>query len=85
MRKFVATTFILASSLLSLTTNVALANEAKWVCTKDGKNVKVKGDKADDKKKDCEAQGGSWEKATKHKAEGGSAAPAQSSGGGGSW
>jgi len=35
----------------------------RWVCLKDAAEVPVKGKKAADKKNDCIAQSGSWEKA----------------------
>ena len=93
MRIQSARLFTLALALAPLATTTAMARDNKWTCTKDGKDVKVKGDKADAKKKDCEAQGGTWDhakpksethKAEEHKSEDMSA-PKQSSGGGGSW
>jgi hypothetical protein len=75
-----------AALLLSLafslgTSGILLAKgkeKDKWVCMKDEAEVKVKGKTAQDKGKDCEAQGGSWAKADHHAAK-------QSSGGGGAW
>jgi hypothetical protein len=53
--------------------------KAKWVCTKDGEEIKVKGKKPKDKEKDCTAQGGVWEKAKE------AAEDKQESGMGGAW
>jgi hypothetical protein len=52
--------------------------KAKWVCMKDGEEVEVKGKKPKEKKKDCTAQGGVWEKAKP-------ASEEQNSGMGGAW
>lgn len=53
--------------------------KSKWVCTKDGEEIKVKGKKKKDKEKDCTAQGGVWEKGKDVPAE------KQDSGMGGAW
>lgn len=37
-------------------------HETEWVCMKDGKQIKVKGKGDREKKKNCVAKGGSWEK-----------------------
>jgi hypothetical protein len=67
--------------------HTAVAGE-KWSCQKEGKEVKVKGKKAADKQKQCEEQGGTWEKAAKkgdHGHEHAEGSEEQSSGSGGSW
>jgi hypothetical protein len=84
MRNIVGQIIVVVSMSATLVAGQALAGDAKWVCTKDGSELTVKGSKAAEKKKDCEHQGGTWEKA---KAKSEQAAPAadQSHGGGGSW
>ncbi len=75
----------LITSAFGLSAASALANpKEKWVCNKDGAEQKVKGKKPADKQKDCEKQGGTWEKAAA-KEEAAPEAAEQSSGGGGSW
>lgn len=59
-------TALLVSIALGLGTSGALfANKKekeKWVCHKEEAEVKVKGKTSGDKAKDCEKQGGTWEK-----------------------
>jgi hypothetical protein len=55
------------------------AAKAKWVCMKDGAEVKVKGKNPKEKEKDCTAQGGVWEKVKEAHEE------KQESGMGGAW
>lgn len=63
----------------------------KWSCKKDGQDVAVKGKAPADKKKDCEAQSGTWAKEDGKDSgkeagkEGVKKAPQENSGGGGSW
>jgi hypothetical protein len=49
----------------------------KWVCMKDGEEIKVKGKKPKDKQKKCTEEGGVWEKKA--------AEEKQESGMGGAW
>ncbi len=51
-------------------------SKEKWSCMKDEAEVKVKGNTAEEKGKDCASQGGTWEKIEADK---------QSSGNGGGW
>lgn len=71
---------IISLLLLSLTlaSGAAEAKE-KWVCMKDGSEVKVKGKNPKGKEKACEEKGGVWEKAH-HEGH-----DKQSSGSGGAW
>ncbi len=69
--------------VFACTVSLSIQNQAeaktKWVCTKDGEEIKVKGKKPKDKEKDCTAQGGTWEKAKE------AAEEKQDSGMGGAW
>lgn len=69
--------------LFACTVTLSIPHQAeaknKWVCTKDGEEIKVKGKKPKDKEKDCTAQGGTWEKAKE------AAEEKQESGMGGAW
>lgn len=77
-----ATAALLVSVLFGLGTVGVLhakgkeKSKDKWVCMKDEAEVKVKGKTAAEKGKDCETQGGTWEKLE---------AENQSSGNGGGW
>jgi hypothetical protein len=73
---YVAALFVCVGSLSFASPAAA---KAKWVCMKDGAEVKVKGKKPKDKEKDCTAQGGVWEKAKEAQEE------KQESGMGGAW
>ncbi len=84
MRNILGSMIAVASISTTLIAGQALAGDAKWVCSKDGSELTVKGSKAAEKKKDCESQGGKWEKA-KAKADHAEPAAEQSHGGGGSW
>ncbi len=64
---------------VSLSVSNPAEAKAKWVCTKDGEEIKVKGKKTKDKEKDCTEQGGTWEKAKEATEE------KQESGMGGAW
>ena len=63
---------------LSLTVSPRAEAKGKWVCMKDGEEVKVKGKKRKDKEKECTDQGGVWEKDKP-------ADDKQESGSGGAW
>ncbi len=77
MRTLPFAVFALVCGLGLGASHVAQAKE-KWVCMKEGTEIKVKGKKPKDKEKDCTSQGGTWEKA-QHDHE------KQESGTGGSW
>jgi hypothetical protein len=75
----VTSLFVIAftCSLGVMSVSAQAKEKDKWVCMKDGAEVKVKGKKPEDKEKDCTANGGTWEKA-EH-------GDKQSSGSGGAW
>lgn len=68
---------VFACSLGATMSHTAQA-KSKWVCMKDGEEIKVKGKKPKEKEKDCTAQEGVWEKKQ-------GSADKQSSGSGGGW
>ena len=71
---------------MAMAAPAASAGGDKWVCSKDGAEVKVKGKNAKAKQKKCEEKGGTWEKQGGDKSGGGSAeAPAPEDKGGGGW
>lgn len=77
-------------AFLSVLTSVN-AKEPTWTCTKDGKAVEVKGEKAKDKQVACESIKGVWAEArdqfgkVKPVTVPVPASPRQDPGGGGSW
>ena len=76
--KILSTIILLATFGLGSTLGNQAQAKEKWICTKDGATLKVKGHSSKDQQKHCEEQAGIWEK-NSHK-EG-----KQSSGSGGSW
>lgn len=71
---------------LLLTNSMTAYASPKWVCTKDGADVKVTGKGKKEKQQDCEKQGGKWEKAQAASGKpAGSPAPAAGGGTGGGW
>jgi hypothetical protein len=70
---------IVFACALSLAASQHAQAKTKWVCLKDGEEIEVKGKKPKEKKKDCVAQGGVWEKSKPAPEE------KQESGMGGAW
>ena len=79
MRKRLATLMFLAACGLPFVAGTMLAEDGKWVCMKNGKEMKAKGKSAKDKEKSCTEKGGTWEK--KKADEGGG----ETRSGGGGW
>ena len=85
--KILSTVFLVATCGLGFFNEHNAQAKEKWVCKKDGTELKVKGKSPEDKQKSCEEQSGIWEKDAKghgkkhdekHDTE-------QTSGSGGSW
>jgi hypothetical protein len=71
----------LSAGLSALTSKQVAAAETDGACHKSGSQVQVTGSSSDDRKADCERQGGSWSNASNDS----SSSAGQSAGGGGGW
>jgi hypothetical protein len=79
--------FAILTALVSLLGFGALAQAdtaEKWVCKKDGKELKVTGKDAQAQEKACKAKGATWEK-VEAEASAPKDEPKQEAGGGGGW